>query len=72
MIVVEVLSLSTQSIDVADKLADYFRVASRRREVIHHRRGGKDILTHVINTGAIAFDPPGIAIDIADLSDDLA
>ncbi len=76
VIVVEVLSPSTQSIDVADKLADYFRVTSvqhylvvraRRREVIHHRRAGAEIITRVINLGAIALDPPGITIEVADL-----
>jgi Uma2 family endonuclease len=76
VIVVEVLSPSTQAIDGADKLADYFRVASvqhylifrsRRREVIHHRRMGDEIATRVINLGAIALDPPGITIDLADI-----
>ncbi len=76
VIVVEVLSPSTQSIDIAEKLADYFRVPtiqhylifrSRRREVIHHRRAGADIITRVINIGSIALDPPGIAIDLADI-----
>jgi Uma2 family endonuclease len=76
VVVVEVLSPSTQSIDLAAKLADYFRVASvqhyliigaRRREVIHHRRVGADIVTRVINIGAITLDPPGIEIDLADI-----
>ena len=49
IIVVEVLSPSTEHIDLADKLADHFRVPTiqhylivraRRREVIHHRRSG--------------------------------
>jgi Uma2 family endonuclease len=74
--VVEVLSPGTQSVDLADKLADYFRVPSvqhylvvraTRREVIHHRRMGADILTQVINLGSIALDPPRIAINVADL-----
>jgi Uma2 family endonuclease len=76
VIVVEVLSPGTQSVDLADKLADYFRVPSvqhylvvraTRREVIHHRRMGADILTQVINLGSIALDPPRIAISVADL-----
>ncbi len=76
VIVVEVLSPATQSIDVSDKLADYFRVASiqhylivrtRRREVIHHRRSGADIVSRVINLGSIALDPPGITIDLTDI-----
>ena len=76
VIVVEVLSPTTQSIDFADKLADYFRVPSiqhylivraRRREVIHHRREGAEIVGRVINLGSILLDPPGIAIDLADI-----
>ena len=76
VVVVEVLSPGTQSIDLADKLADYFRVPSiqhylvvraTRREVIHHRRVGADIMTQVINLGSIALDPPGITIDLADI-----
>jgi Uma2 family endonuclease len=75
VVVVEALSPGTRSVDLADKLADYFRVASiqhylivraTRREVIHHRRVGADILTQVIDLGAIALDPPGIAVNVAD------
>ena len=74
VVVVEVLSPSTQSIDTSDKLADYFRlpsvahyliVRSRRREVVHHRRDGDAIATRVVHVGRIALDPPGIAIDVA-------
>jgi Uma2 family endonuclease len=74
VIVVEVLSPSTQSIDTSDKLADYFRVPSiqhylvvrmRRREIIHHRRSGDTILSRVVTAGTIALEPPGIDIDLA-------
>jgi Uma2 family endonuclease len=76
VVVVEVLSPSTEHIDLADKLADYFRVPSiqhylivraLRREVIHHRRAGADIISRVINAGSIALDPPGITIDLSDI-----
>jgi Uma2 family endonuclease len=76
VVVVEVLSPSTQSIDSSDKLADYFRVPSiqhylivraKRREIIHHARSGTDIVSRPINIGAIRLDPPGIAIDIAEV-----
>jgi Uma2 family endonuclease len=76
VVVVEVLSPSTQSIDLAAKLADYFRVPSiqhylivgvRRREVIHHSRAGAEIVTRVINIGSIRLDPPGIEIDLAEI-----
>jgi Uma2 family endonuclease len=76
VIVVEVLSPSTESVDLADKLADYFKVATiqhylivraRRREVIHHKRSGSEIVSRVINVGGIVLDPPGITIDVADI-----
>lgn len=76
VVVVEVLSPDTQSVDFADKLADYFRVPSiqhylivraRRREVIHHHRQGAQIVSQIINIGTILLDPPGIAIDLADI-----
>ena len=76
VIVVEILSPSTEHIDLADKLADYFRLASvqhylivqvLRREVIHHRRSGEGIISRVINIGDIVLDPPGITIGLADI-----
>ena len=72
VIVVEVLSPSTQSIDTTDKLADYFRVTSirhylivraRRREIIHHFRLDDGIGSRVVNLGSIRLDPPGISLD---------
>jgi Uma2 family endonuclease len=78
VIVVEVLSPSTQSIDSSDKLADYFRVASiqhylivraKRREIIHHARSGADIVSRAINIGLIRMDPPGISIDVTEIYD---
>jgi len=76
IIVVEVVSPSTEHIDLADKLADYFKVASiqhylivraRLREVIHHRRVGSEIVSRIINIGSITLDPPGISIELADI-----
>lgn len=76
VVVVEVLSPSTEHIDLADKLPDYFRVPSiqhylivraLRREVIHHRRAGAEIISRVINIGDIVLDPPGITIVLADI-----
>jgi Uma2 family endonuclease len=76
IVVVEVPSPGTQSIDLAEKLADYFRVPSIRHylvvrasrcEVIHHRRVGADIMTQVIDFGPIVLDPPGITIHLADI-----
>jgi Uma2 family endonuclease len=76
VVVVEVLSPGTQSIDSGLKLTDYFRLASvqhylivsaRRREIVHHRRSGSDIVTRIVHIGTITLDPPGIAIDINDI-----
>ena len=76
VIVVEVLSPSTQSIDSSDKMADYFRVPSiqhylivrvRRREIIHHRRDGDTIQSRAVNIGIVRLDPPGLSIDIAEV-----
>lgn len=77
VIVVEVLSPSTPSIDTGAKLADYFKLPSirhylifraDRRAVTHHRRrddGG--IETRLAAEGRIALDPPGIEIVIEDV-----
>ena len=76
IVVVEVLSPSTERVDTGGKLADYFRVPSiqhyllvrpQRREVIHHRRMADRIETRIINQGEIELDPPGIRIAVADL-----
>ena len=76
VIVVEVLSPSTRSVDTGAKLADYFRVPSiqhylivhaKRRLVIHHRRGDGGIHTQFLATGSIPLDPPGISITVEEL-----
>jgi Uma2 family endonuclease len=76
VIVVEVLSPATRTVDTSDKLADYFRVASiqhylivsaRRREIIHHQRAGEQIVSRIINLGSIHLNPPGITIDLAEI-----
>jgi Uma2 family endonuclease len=76
IVVVEVLSPTTQAVDTSDKLADYFRVASiqhylivsaRRRDIIHHQRNGAEIVSRIVNVGSISLDPPGIAIDLAEI-----
>ena len=76
VIVVEVLSPSTRSVDTGAKLAGYFRVPSihhylivraDRREVAHHRRhGGGAIEKAVVREGGISLDPPGIRIEVED------
>lgn len=77
MIVVEVISRSSERNDTGAKLAEYFAVPSIRhyliadpvkRIVIHHRRdadGG--IQTSIMPSGAIALDPPGISVPVSDM-----
>lgn len=76
VIIVEVSSPSTQSIDNGEKLGDYFRVPSvqhylvvrsRKQEIIHHFRRGEEIISRPVNVGTIELDPPGISISIADI-----
>ncbi len=76
-IVVEVLSPSTGKNDALGKLAAYFKLPSVQhylivspdsRLVFHHARGeGVTILTKIIREGAIALDPPGLEISLADI-----
>jgi Uma2 family endonuclease len=75
VIVVEVLSPSTQSVDSSEQLADHFRVPSiqhylkvraRRQEIIHHWREGDEIVSRAVNVGSIQLDPPGITFDVAE------
>jgi Uma2 family endonuclease len=78
LIVVEVLSPSTSSVDRAWKLGEYFRLPSLRHYLIvwpdqpravHHRRNGagSEIETHMLTSGSLALDPPGIAIALEDI-----
>ena len=77
VIVNEVLSPSTQRVDVAQKLAGYFRLPSvahylivdpTQPTVIHHARGTGDIIaTRVVTEGGIVLDPPGIALSLAEI-----
>ena len=79
VIVVEVLSPSTASIDHGDKLIDYFSVPSIqhylliqtvKKQVIHHRRGdGAVIATTIHSDGEIVLDPPGLRLATAELLD---
>ena len=76
VVVVEVLSPGTASIDTGAKLAGYFRVPSvahylivhpTKRIVTHHRRSGGSIETLVLVGGPITMDPPGIAVTVEEL-----
>ncbi len=77
VIVVEVLSPTTKAHDAGAKLADYFRLPSLRHyllvrterpTVIHHRRGDDgSIATRVVTAGALALDPPGLSLELAQI-----
>ncbi|RBP15499.1 Uma2 family endonuclease [Roseiarcus fermentans] len=74
VIVVEVLSPSTASIDHGPKLSGYFSLPSvehylildpERRVVIHHKRGtGDAIETRELTDGVAKLDPPGFEVAV--------
>jgi Uma2 family endonuclease len=75
VVVVEVLSPSTQATDTGEKLDGYFAVPSIdhylivhpvRRRVIHHRRIRDGIHTEILSDGLINLDPPGLSVEVAD------
>jgi Uma2 family endonuclease len=77
IVVVEVLSPSTQHVDLSAKLAGYFRLPSvvhylivdpDQPLIIHHARSNTDsILTRIVRDGTLALDPPGLELALADL-----
>ena len=77
LLIVEVSSPSTAGVDALDKLAEYMTLPSLRHYVtidpvkrlaVHHERRGAEepLLTRIVREGALAFDPPGISIGLAD------
>lgn len=74
VVVVEVLSPSTQSVDTGLKLAGYFQVPSIRHYLIvradrqavtqHQRRDDGGIETRLLTSGPVTLDPPGIIIPL--------
>ena len=72
LIVVEVVSPSSSSTDANQKLAEYFSVTSIMHYLIvwpkqnycyHHQRiDDNKVLTTIVRSGMIEFDPPGISI----------
>ncbi|MFW5835179.1 MAG: Uma2 family endonuclease [Pseudomonadota bacterium] len=82
LVIVEVLSPSTQAVDLGGKLEGYFRVASVRhylivklatRSVIHFRRADDGTLRTSIlaETAALTLDPPGLEVPVASFFDGL-
>lgn len=77
IIVVEVLSPRTASIDHGPKLMECFRLACVQhyliidpvaRLVIHHSRGlGDDLATRIVATQNLRLEPPGLDVDLSEL-----
>jgi len=76
VVIVEVLSPRTESLDAGGKLADYFRLASvqhyllvrpLRPEIIHHQRRGDVIETRIVRSGAVELQPPGIRLELDEI-----
>jgi Uma2 family endonuclease len=74
LIVVEVVSPSSERDDTDTKLVEYFSVPSIRhyliifsekRVVVHHRRNdGGDIATRIAHDGDVTLDPPRIVVPV--------
>lgn len=81
LIVVEVVSPSSERIDALTKLTLYFNnphiqhyliVIPHKKQAIQHRRTGEGrIDTSIGHEGTMIFDPPGIALDLDRLFLDL-
>ena len=77
LIVIEVVSPSSERDDTGRKFVEYFSIASIRhyvvvdpwkRVVVHHWREGDDkIQTRILGSGDIEFLPPGFAVTVAQL-----
>lgn len=74
LIVVEVVSPTSERRDTDAKLVEYFSVSSimhylivfpHKRVVVHHQRGSQDrIETALVRSGEIILRPPGIVVPI--------
>ena len=79
IIVVEVLSPSTEAYDRGVKLEGYLSLACvqhyviidvDRRKVIHHKRGAGDVIeTRTLAAGPLRLDPPGLDLTVESLFD---
>lgn len=76
LIVVEVVSPSSERDDINAKIIDYFSVASIRhypivfsekRVVIRHQRNEDEIATRIAHDGDIALNPSGVTVAVAAL-----
>jgi Uma2 family endonuclease len=74
VIVVEVVSPSSEHDDIEAKLLEYFSVASiqhylivlsEKRAVVHHQRNEHGTIdTRIAHSGDIALNPPGISVPV--------
>jgi Uma2 family endonuclease len=77
VIVVEVVSPSSELRDVYRKLIDYFSVASIqhylivdqfKKVVLHNKRTGKDsYMSRILGKGTVELTPPGLSVSVSDL-----
>ena len=77
VVIVEVFSPTTRSVDLGSKLSSYFRIASVmhyllvdpvKHLVVHHKRGeGGLIETRIASDGVLTLEPPGLRVPVADL-----
>ncbi|MEZ5787490.1 MAG: Uma2 family endonuclease [Xanthobacteraceae bacterium] len=77
IIVVEVVSPTSEHNDLAVKLLDYFKVDSvqhylivlaEQRAVLHHRRNDRGTIdTRIVQAGDVVLDPPGITVAVTAL-----
>jgi len=77
VIVIEVLSPSTERLDKSGKLADYFGIAGiqhyvivnlERRFVMHHWRGEAGLITTaILREGEVRLEPPGVTLAVAEM-----
>jgi Uma2 family endonuclease len=77
IVVGEVLSPSTEKLDMGDKLQGYFARPSLfhylvidpdRARLIHHKRGTADAIEPRIVTGSrLQLDPPGLDVDLTEV-----
>jgi Uma2 family endonuclease len=77
IILVEVLSPSSERSDAGEKLAEYFSIPSvmhylivcpKQKYCYHHKRIGQDkVLTTIVRDGSIEFNPPGLSVALKDI-----
>ncbi len=77
VVVVEVVSITSEERDEHAKLHDYFIIPSiahylivydHKHYIVHHRRtGAGPVETTFVSTGEITLDPPGVRICVGDL-----